>query len=100
MKVLVTGNAGLIGSHIALKLRERGDEAISFDILNYHYDVSLKKARLASFIDHPNYTHADLADRAAVGVALAAFTSKSRRGSQTLSTGARAHINKLSRIAN
>lgn len=68
MKVLVTGTAGFIGSHVALKLLERGDEVIGFDSLNDYYDVSLKKARLARFMEHPNYTHvqADLADRTAV----------------------------------
>jgi UDP-glucuronate 4-epimerase len=68
MKVLVTGTAGFIGSHVALRLLERGDEVIGFDNLNDYYDVNLKKARLARFMDHPGYTHvaADLADRAAV----------------------------------
>jgi UDP-glucuronate 4-epimerase len=68
MKVLVTGTAGFIGSHVALKLLERGDEVIGFDSLNDYYDVNLKKARLARFMDHPRYTHVhgDLADRALV----------------------------------
>ncbi|MEG3192348.1 NAD-dependent epimerase [Lysobacter sp. D1-1-M9] len=68
MKVLVTGTAGFIGSHVALKLLERGDEVIGFDNLSDYYDVNLKKARLARFMEHPGYTHvqADLADRAAV----------------------------------
>ena len=68
MKVLVTGTAGFIGSHVALKLLERGDEVIGVDNLNDYYDVNLKKARLARFMDHPRYTHihADLADRAAI----------------------------------
>lgn len=68
MKVLVTGTAGFIGSHVALKLLERGDEVIGLDNLNDYYDVNLKKARLARFIEHPGYTHvhADLADRAAM----------------------------------
>ena len=68
MKVLVTGTAGFIGSHVALKLLERGDEVVGFDNLNDYYDVNLKKARLARLIDHPRYTHvaADLADRPAV----------------------------------
>ena len=73
MKVLVTGTAGFIGSHVALKLLERGDHVIGFDSLNDYYDVRLKKARLARFIEHPRYTHihADLADRAAVESAFA-----------------------------
>src|SRR5580698_5743981 len=68
MKVLVTGTAGFIGSHVALKLLERGDEVIGFDSLSDYYDVELKKARLARFADKPGYTHihADLADRDAV----------------------------------
>jgi UDP-glucuronate 4-epimerase len=68
MKVLVTGTAGFIGSHVAIRLLDRGDEVVGLDSLNDYYDVNLKKARLARFIDHPRYTHihADLADRAAM----------------------------------
>jgi UDP-glucuronate 4-epimerase len=68
MKVLVTGTAGFIGSHVALQLLERGDEVIGFDNLNDYYDVNLKKDRLARFMAHPGYTHihGDLADREAV----------------------------------
>ncbi|TBR36190.1 MULTISPECIES: NAD-dependent epimerase [Dyella] len=65
MDVLVTGTAGFIGSHVALALLDKGVRVIGLDNLNDYYDVTLKKARLARFIDHPNYTHvhADLADR-------------------------------------
>jgi UDP-glucuronate 4-epimerase len=68
MKVLVTGTAGFIGSALALRLLERGDEVIGIDNLNDYYDVGLKKARLARFLEHSRYRHvyADLADRAAV----------------------------------
>ena len=68
MRVLVTGTAGFIGSHVALRLLERGDEVIGFDNLSDYYDVGIKKARLARFASHPDYTHiqADLADRASV----------------------------------
>lgn len=68
MKILVTGTAGFIGSHVAMKLLGRGDEVIGLDNLNDYYDVNLKKARLARFADHPGYTHvhADLADRDAM----------------------------------
>ncbi|MBB6243465.1 NAD-dependent epimerase [Rhodanobacter sp. MP1X3] len=68
MKILVTGTAGFIGSHVAMRLLERGDHVIGIDNLSDYYDVNLKKARLARFADHPNYTHvaADLADRAAI----------------------------------
>ncbi|MEF2154757.1 NAD-dependent epimerase [Luteimonas sp. FXH3W] len=68
MKVLVTGTAGFIGSHVAQVLLARGDEVIGVDNLNDYYDVSLKQARLDRLIDQPGYTHvnADIADRAAV----------------------------------
>ncbi|PCH52476.1 MAG: capsular biosynthesis protein CpsI [Cellvibrionales bacterium] len=46
MKVLVTGAAGFIGSHVALRLLARGDEVVGLDNLNDYYDVSLKEARL------------------------------------------------------
>lgn len=68
MKVMVTGTAGFIGSHLALRLLERGDSVVGIDNLNDYYDVDLKRARLARFGDHPGYTHvhADLADRGAI----------------------------------
>lgn len=73
MKVLVTGTAGFIGSHVAKVLLARGDEVIGLDNLNDYYDVSLKQARLDQLLALPGYTHitADLADRDAVE---AAFT--------------------------
>ena len=73
MKILVTGTAGFIGSHLAQRLLERGDEVVGIDNLNDYYDVTLKQARLARFSDHPRYTHitADLADRAAIDAAFA-----------------------------
>ena len=68
MKVLVTGTAGFIGSHVAQVLLARGDTVVGFDRLNDYYDVSLKQARLARLLEKPSYVHvtADLADRAAV----------------------------------
>src|ERR1700761_4649738 len=68
MKILVTGTAGFIGSHVALQVLERGDEEVCLGNLNDYYDVSLKKARLARFGGRSGYAHihADLADRAAM----------------------------------
>ena len=68
MTTLVTGSAGFIGSHVVQRLLERGETVVGLDCLNDYYDVELKKARLARFIDHPNFIDArvDLADRAAV----------------------------------
>jgi UDP-glucuronate 4-epimerase len=51
-----------------LRLLERGDTVIGIDNHNAYYDPTLKEARLARFVDHPNYTHLriDLADKAAI----------------------------------
>ena len=66
MKIMITGTAGFIGNHLALRLLERGDEIIGIDNLNDYYDVSLKIDRLARIKDHPNFTDVrlDIADRA------------------------------------
>ncbi len=46
MKILVTGTAGFIGSHLAIKLLERGDEVVGLDNINDYYDQSVKYGRL------------------------------------------------------
>lgn len=46
-KVLVTGGAGFIGSHVAEYLLERGDDVVIIDELNAYYDVSIKENNLA-----------------------------------------------------
>ena len=55
MKILVTGAAGFIGMHVAKKLLRRGDEVIGVDNLNNYYDVSLKKARLETLNEFPDF---------------------------------------------
>ncbi|WJG08453.1 NAD-dependent epimerase [Aliiglaciecola sp. LCG003] len=52
MKVLVTGAAGFIGSHVSLYLLERGDEVVGLDNLNDYYDVNLKLDRLKRVEQH------------------------------------------------
>jgi len=63
--ILVTGSAGFIGSHVAHRLLDRGDEVVGLDNLNPYYDPSLKQARLARLEAQPGYRHVaiDLADR-------------------------------------
>jgi UDP-glucuronate 4-epimerase len=46
MKILITGTAGFIGSHLANKLLARGDEVIGLDCINDYYDISVKYGRL------------------------------------------------------
>lgn len=45
-KVLVTGGAGFIGSHVAEYLLERGDDVVIVDELNSYYDVRIKESNL------------------------------------------------------
>lgn len=63
---LVTGAAGFIGSHVAMRLLERGDRVVGLDNLNDYYDVQLKENRLKRFQDddHFEMVRLDLADRA------------------------------------
>jgi UDP-glucuronate 4-epimerase len=56
MKVLVTGAAGFIGSHVALFLLARGDDVVGIDNLNDYYDVQLKKDRLTRIENYINGT--------------------------------------------
>ena len=68
MKVLVTGAAGFIGMHCALRLLARGDEVLGVDNLNDYYDVALKKARLGQLAAHRGFRfeQLDLAEQPAV----------------------------------
>lgn len=68
MKILVTGSAGFIGYHTALRLLARGDTVIGVDNLNDYYDPGLKRSRLSRLVEHAGYTdlRIDVADRKAV----------------------------------
>lgn len=46
MKILVTGTAGFIGSHLAIKLLKMGDEVVGLDNINDYYDQNIKYGRL------------------------------------------------------
>ena len=63
--ILVTGVAGFIGFHTAMRLLERGERVIGLDNVNDYYDVRLKKARLAKLkpFKQFTFTKTDLVDR-------------------------------------
>jgi UDP-glucuronate 4-epimerase len=52
MKILVTGAAGFIGSHVAQKLLARGDEVVALDNFAPNYGRARKEANLAEYADH------------------------------------------------
>ena len=73
MRILVTGVAGFIGMHVAMRLLADGHEVIGLDNINDYYDVRLKQARLAH-IGSPNQFHfhkLDLVDRDGINTVFA-----------------------------
>ncbi len=55
MKVLVTGAAGFIGSHVADALLARGDVVLGLDNFNDYYDPTRKRANVQAARSKPNY---------------------------------------------
>ncbi len=68
-RVLVTGGAGFIGSHLCEALVERGDEVIVYDNLASGYERNL-----AGFRDRVSFVKADITDRAALDEAMRGVT--------------------------
>ena len=55
MKVLVTGAAGFIGSHVAEKLAKRGDDVVGLDNFNDYYDPVKKRTNERHLNQYDNF---------------------------------------------
>ena len=55
-RILITGGAGFIGSTLADRLLERGDEVVCLDNFSPQYDPRIKRRNIAAAISHRGYT--------------------------------------------
>jgi len=69
VKILITGGAGFIGSHLADRRLSRGDRVVVLDDFNDFYDPALKRANVAPQLANPCYrlVEGDIRDGDLVG---------------------------------
>lgn len=74
-KVVVTGAAGFIGSHVVEALLARGDTVVGIDNFDTFYDPDIKRANLTDAMLHRSFelVEADVRDSAAVRRLVDAF---------------------------
>ena len=60
MKVLVTGCAGFIGSHLVERLIEEGYSVIGVDCFTDYYSRRIKESNMANFIDQIKFIEEDI----------------------------------------
>ncbi len=71
MKLLVTGIAGFIGSHVGERLVRRGDTVVGLDNFDPFYDRAIKERNLAFLREHAEVLEGDVTDRACLDRLLA-----------------------------
>lgn len=62
MRVLVTGAAGFVGSHLTDALAARGDDVLALDSFTDAYSPAMKRRNVAAFDDGVELLEADLRD--------------------------------------
>jgi UDP-glucuronate 4-epimerase len=68
VKILITGGAGFIGSHLADRRLRQGDRVVVLDDFNDFYDPAVKRANVAPHRGNPSYrlVEGDIRDRGLV----------------------------------
>jgi UDP-glucuronate 4-epimerase len=74
-KIVVTGAAGFIGSHVVDALLERGETVVGIDNFDTFYDPDIKRANLTDAVLHPSFelVEADVRDAPAMRRVIDAF---------------------------
>lgn len=62
MKILVTGGAGFIGSHVVCKLLRAGQAVTALDDFNDFYDPSIKRSNVEGFNGNAEVVEGDIRD--------------------------------------